>query len=415
MGRLAKDLSRLLIEGGKVPADDVRAAVAGHSSVVGLLRVVQTDLSTAEWRGVGELSHKLADQPRVTDQPLTSVLVSPPSSEAGQLWRNVARLATTAQQEWQQSSAASRPFGPAAWSEIADIAAMAEAIGLLDGDIADSLNAVGRWREASDFRASQFGLIDIAQEVRRLAATGPLPTGPELKPAAVERIVPITTPKTLPDALHALSTLVASANNLPPAQIEQISLIVAEAAKTAAAALRQPADTAPSALLEHAKRLSAVTGYSRRIAPLRPGSGKALAQAQLIRQFIAKLNSRGVTLPPVVARNAASTLPSITQALSEAADRQVKTGLWLLSREGNGPLRWGVSLGSLDEPRMLDKLRRAASHAPHLAEAVDRAPTTVLPKKRPSPRPRTVLAGPLAKRGSPVATVQPWNQLRRGR
>jgi len=215
MGRLAREIAKLLSEGGRVPGEDVRAALAGHSSVVGLLRAVQADMAATEWRGVTDLSQELARQPRINDQPLTSIIQRPTASRAGELWARVAKTATIAENEWHQSTLASRPYGNAAWSEIADIASLSEAIGLLDGDIADSLNAAGRWRDAADFRASQSGLIAIAQEVRRLAGTGPLPTAKDLQPITPETVILAPTQHVIPEALEHLAVLVNSANNLP--------------------------------------------------------------------------------------------------------------------------------------------------------------------------------------------------------
>jgi hypothetical protein len=318
----------------------------------------------------------------------------------------VARAANFAQQEWDQSTLASRPFGDAAWSEIADVATLAEAVGLLDEDIAHSLNAVGRWREAADFRTSQTGLIGVAQEVRRLAGTGPLPTAQDLQPITPETVIPVPTPKQLPEALEHLTALINSANNLPPAQVELISRVVAETAVYAAGALRQPGDPAPAALRAHAERLSAVTGHSKRIAPLRMGSGKAIAQAQQIHHMLRNLQLRGESLSPPVARAAARALPPITKGLLDAAERQVKRGLWLMSREGNGPMRWTASLGSTDEPRILNRLREAHKHGTTVNRFVGLAPTDSKAKKQPSPIPRKVLAGPLADRGSPVPIVR---------
>lgn len=332
MGRLSRALAKLLGEGGTVPMADVPVAVAGQSSVIGLLRAVQADLAATEWRGVTNLSTELARQPRVTDQPLTTVLQVEPTSRAGRLWRDVAKAATVAEHDWHQSTLALRPFGAAAWSEIADVAVMAEAVGLLDGDIADSLNKARRWRDAAEFRASQPGLIALA-------------------------------------------------------------------------------------LRAHADGLAKITGHSKRIAPLRMGSGKAIAQATAIHRVLRNMELRGEPMSARLARPVAKTLPQITKALTDAADRQIKRGLWLLSREGNGPLRWTPSLGTRDEPRILVKLHHANEHGQTLTNVLDRVPKDAKPKpkRQPSPIPRKVLADPLAKRGSPVPIVKLWAEGHRRR
>jgi len=145
------------------------------------------------------------------------------------------------------------------------------------------------------------------------------------------------------------------------------------------------------------------------------GSGKAIAQAQQIHQVLRKVQQSGLPLAPRIARAAASALPAITKGLHDAAERQVKRGLWLISREGNGPLHWSPSLGTLDEPRILSKLREANKHGATVSQFVDRTPGGNKPKRQPSPIPRKILAAPLAERGSPVPIVRPPSELRRRR
>jgi len=259
MGCLARELGHLLSEGGRVPSIDLPAAVAGHSAVVSLLRAVHADVVRPEWTGATRLGPPLFNQPTPTLQPLKPTPPGPAATAAGQLWRTVAEWATAAQYEWHQSSLASRPSGKAAWSEVADLAAMAEAVAHLNGDIADSLAEAGRWEDARALRSSQPELLDTARKVRLAAATGPLPAASDLRPAGSGEILLVPTPEALPSAMNRLASLVTQAENLPPAQVHLISGVVAETATAAARALRQPGDPAPRALLEHARRLAAMT------------------------------------------------------------------------------------------------------------------------------------------------------------
>lgn len=407
MGRLSRELGKLLLEGGRVPGVDLPAAVAGHASVVRLLRAVHDELVPPEWIGVTDLGHVLFDQPNATDRPLRPGPSAPAASRAGERWGNVAEWATAAQHEWHQSTLTSRPTGRAAWSEVADLASLAETIGLLDADIADSLAEAGRWHDAQNFRNSQPKLLATAQNVRTLVAeAGPLPTAPDLKPATTGEVLLIPTPEALPQALDRLSVLITSAADLPPAQVELISGVVAETAIASATALHRNGDPASTALREHAHRLSAVTGFSPHLVPLRMGSGKAAAQAQRVHQLLRNLHLRGTTLSPQIARDAARTLTSITTALTNSVEKQVKAGLWLISGEGTGALHRAVSNPSNDQSRMLDTLRHANKHGGTLSRAVNRAAKDATPKRRHSPVPRKVLAGPLSQRGSPVSPVR---------
>ena len=143
------------------------------------------------------------------------------------------------------------------------------------------------------------------------------------------------------------------------------------------------------------------------------GSGKAMTQAQLIHQMLRKIQQSNIPLAPRIARASASILPSITRALLDSAERQVRRGLWLMNREGNGPLRWTPSLGSYDEPRILNKLRDASKHGPTVTRYVNRNWKGAKPRQQPSPIPRRILAEPLANRGSPLPAISPKTQAPR--
>lgn len=415
MGRLARELGHLLDEGGRVPGIDIPSAVAGHTAVVNLLRTVHTDVTRPEWSSAAPLGQALFAQPTPTHQPLTPAPSGPAATTTGQRWRTVTEAASAAQYEWHQSSAASRPAAQAAWSEIADLAAIAEAVAHLNGDLADSLAEAGRWADAHAIRKSQPELLEAATKVRAVATANPLPVPPELEPALTSEIVLVPTPEALPQALERLSALTIAALDLPPAQVELISQVAAETASAAARSLRQPGDPAAPALLEHARRLSAVTGFSRRIAPLRMGRGTAAGQAQRIRHFLRNLQLRGTTLPAPIARATARTLTSITEALTDTVDRQLTNGLWLISREHSGALHWTTKPGSHDAQQLLDRLRLAHDHSPTLNHTLESTSneTTVAP--RPAPVPRKVLAGPLSHRGSPVHPARAWETLHRNR
>jgi hypothetical protein len=415
MARLSRELGKLLIEGGQVPGVDISAAVAGHASVVRLLRAVHADLVSPDWDGVKDLGYVLFAQHCATERPLVPGPPGPPASKAGEMWRNVTEWATAAQHEWHQSTLSSRPFGETAWSEIADTASIAEAIGQLNGDIADSLAEAGRWFDASNFRANQSGLLEIAQEVRHVAALHPLPPAPDLKPALTDHLLLVPTPEAIPQAVERLRSFITSTDNLPPAQVELISRTVTELAAAAAAALRHTGGSAPQALREFAHRLSAVAGLAKHFVPLHQGNGKAAAQAQRIHQLLRNLKLRGTTLAPHVARSVAGALPSITEALNGSVERQVAQALWMSPRVNAVTPNSAAMLARREGARMLDKLRHANDHGPVLSRAVSQVPRDARRRGKPAPLPRKVLAGPLAQRGSPIPLIRPPQALPRGR
>jgi hypothetical protein len=60
----------------------------------------------------------------------------------------VAKSATVAEHDWSDAVPISRPTGEQAEAEMGDIGALTEAVAVLNGDIADSLNATARWVDA---------------------------------------------------------------------------------------------------------------------------------------------------------------------------------------------------------------------------------------------------------------------------
>jgi hypothetical protein len=394
MNQLAHAISELLLNGAVVPGDDIRAAVAGHSSLVCLLRVIDRDLGLENME-VAHLSFRFARQPIVTDQPLTDVLNAPAASRAGRLWRDVARTATLAQQEWQLSKPSSRPTDTTAWSEIADVAALAEGLAVLNTDIADSLSAVARWKDAASYRAGQSSLVVAARSVRRIAAGQALPAAAELQTAVTTKVLTNLPARGLPEALHRLSSMITTSPHIPPAQIDLITRTTAECALAASAVTgTTPFDLADD-LREHAARLSTATGLSRRIAPLHPGDGIALTQAQEIQRLVTRLRERGQLLGRAESRLTAMAIPHVTQALATSAERQMATGIWVQRQDSSNRLPWGLSRGRHDVPTMVRELRHAAYHARLLAR---RATAARAPNKRPPTPPREVLAQPLAAR-----------------
>jgi len=105
----------------------------------------------------------------------------------------------------------------------------------------------------------------------------------------------------------------------------------------------------------------------------------------------------------------------VTSALTTSAERQLTTGLWLISRESSGKLRWGAPLESTNETHMLTTLRHANQHGETLNQAVNQTPTEAPPTPRTAPAPRKVLADPLARQGSPVPLARLWETLHRHR
>lgn len=394
MARLAGELGKLLIEGGRVPEFDIPYALAGHAAVLQLLTTVHQDLAVRLRTGIADLEQQLANQPLFVNMAPYFSRPGPTAVETGERWRNVAESATKAEQEWRLSTTESRPTGRAAWAEMADVSYLAEAVGLLNAEIADSLAEACNWSDASAFRAGQSGLLETARQIQRLTASDPLPTRVDLEPLDTDEIVTISSQEMLPKALKRLPHLVLNSYDLPPGQLDLITYVTAETAKLTASSLGEISSAATNALQEQARRLSAAVGISRHLVPVRLGDGKAVAQAQRIRHFLIGLYRRGATLSPPVAHEAALALAPITQALTVTATEQVTSGLWMILREENETPRLSLSQNPNNRPHLLAVLDHAQEHGDALNNALGQAPTETVPQ--PPPAPRKILAAPLA-------------------
>lgn len=419
MARLSRAVGELLARGGAVHADDVRAALAGHSSLVGLLKQVHRDVTGAsavryqsitelERHPVAQLGGWLNRQPWISDQPLSIVLNTESVSRAGELWREVAEAATLAQADWDRSAAESRPTADFAWSEIADVAVLAEAVAVLDEDIADSLAAAGRWRDAVDFRAAaRAGLRVTAREVFTLASTGPLPIAADPRPPTPTKVMIGLTPAALPEALGRLDGLLTATTQIPPAQVAAISRVLAETALSAAAALESASPPVVAALKEHAARLAAVAGNARRVAALQPGDRKALAQAEEIHRFLTHRRQRAEPLPIDVADGVARALPEVTASLATTAENQIASHRWVVPQEGSTDVAWGPYRGLDDQPHIIRSLRHAvANNHALVSKSGQLSPTAAAA----GPVPRALLAQPLAARSSVTRPALPGTQ-----
>jgi hypothetical protein len=390
IGRVTTAVAELLLDGGTVPGDDIRAAVAGHSALVSLLRRVDKDLGFEDPHS-RTLAHQLEKQPRVADQALTDVLQATSSSRAGELWRVVAKSATVAEHDWSDAVPISRPTGEQAEAEMADVAALTEAVAVLNGDIADSLNATARWVDAADFRASQTPLLIASRTLRSYLGVGPRKRPvPDLLPSTVDSILISRSVADLPESFHRLARILATTDP-PPQHVDLIASAVADATYSAAATLGTTKNASSSVLLEHASRLASATGHSRRIHALDPGNGAALAQMNAIYKVLKNLPRQTPTQARATARHVAQGVPDITRELANIVERQIKNGQWLLRQEGTG-ITWNVSLGTDDEPVMLHHFWHAAAHSETLRKELSFNQGV---KRQVAPSPRELLAEPL--------------------
>lgn len=374
MHRLTGSIAALL-SAGTVPGDDVRAALAGHVALVELLNTVHHDLAPSGEGAVALLGRLLRDQPRRTEQPLSDVLAADAASAAGQHWREVAKSATLAEHYWRTAVPFTRPQGDAAWTEMADIAALSRAVATLDGDVAESLNHVGRWQDAATYRtAAQSGLRGVAGEVQALAATGPLPPAADLRPRATRTLLLVRRPDDLPAALRQLGHLAATATAINPAHVGFACRAVAETALVAAAGhqkFEQPA--AEKALRLQAAQLAKAAGQTRGVAAIDRGDILTLQQAQEIHLQIVRMRDLRQTAGASLSTDLGAAVNSAFIGLQQTVDHQLGSGRWLTRKHETGYLDWGKVRGPWDTPE-LHKTLTGIEHATAQATASPTGP-----------------------------------------
>lgn len=386
---------------------DLDRAVTARAAVLDLAASVAADLAPRD-RGaakpptlaevdrdpVTSLTRLLASRTRPgLDEWSPSELLdaSEVSTPAGRSWADAGRHAISAQHAW--SAAAPDLNTPHAWRALGAAAALTEAIGVLDTDLAGAATTAGRG-EITTALASAAGLRIAGHETRLLAAAQPDPPdattpppvphpGPSVPPPGA---VPVNTPRALPDAAVRLAALLTHTEVLTPRQIS-----------AAAQAGRDLSVLAAQALPEHREQLAALaqglhaaTGEHRALAALVPATRGAAAvevQAGELHRFtlgwLAAQRAGGAAshaLDADIARQLAHHLSNLTAAITDAATRQVADRRWAIRDRSvhSEATDLQYAIARLDahphhQPRMLADLREARVGAARLSTAT--APT----------------------------------------
>lgn len=411
---LARNLSRLLIAEEPVPPADLASAADAHAATVALLTQLHRDItgilapgrsSTAEEldrHPVAALGRLLADHPRRWYAAPTDIALTPAVTAAGQLWRDVGRHATLAHHAWVTSSPDSRPTGDAAWSALADLAALAEAAATLDPDLARAMTTTGRHDDATNFSAAAVSGIRVAAaESRSLATAGPLPDVEDVT-AARSRPVAVHAAEAVLVAQRRLALLLAQVEDIRPADVERVITTQGRTALIAARLVEDP--RLADELREHARVLAAAVDRPQRVASIGPTDPRPLAQArELLRYFAAAAPDSHTSAAAVgFARGVAE----VSEALSVVATRQTEQRRWLVPEPDHRPGRpiWTRS-GAVGapEPAMLMPLAAVAGAAVKVSEAAG-PPTEGAALARLASRgvpPREALREALTARGCP--------------
>lgn len=425
MSELAATLARTITAGSPIPERDLDVALTGYQATIDLLRGIHRDLtgssqqatprliSEAERNPVGLLGTLLADIPRLAPLSPTEALTQPTRSGAGARWQQITRNAVLGAAAWDAAGPAGRPSGDAAWTELADIAALAQGVVAASDDLAGSLARAGRHTDAEAVRmVGQSGLGVAAEHTGRRAATTAqhpaftlhLPPGPATSPLLPRG------PHDLPEAFRRLTELLHKAAAVAPRDVELIALSIATAAHIGSQSLTRtgiPQDAALAGVLrEHAELLARAHDTTRRLATIDATDPRPVAQAQAIHQLLAGMR-RSTTIPTAdVVRGYAAELTALTTTLDDVTRRQLDTGRWLTPLEGQTMApSWGRADRLTTEPRIAQQIRAAADH---LGSPTARR---VLPKAAPgtstSPRPQQVLKAALAAAASDRSNRMP--------
>lgn len=412
MSELAATLARSIAAGRPIPDSDLDVALTGYQATLDLLRGIHRDLtgssqhatprliSEAERNPVGLLGTLLADIPRLAPLSPTDALTQPTRSGAGARWQQITRHAVLAAAAWDAAGPTAHPTGQAAWTELADIAALTQGVLAASDDLATSLTHAGRHSDADAVQmVRQSGLGVAAEHTGRRATTTQPTVTVNLPPA------PATTPllprnaRDLPEAFHRLTDLLHGASAVAPRDVELIALTIATAAHQGSQPLARtglPHDAALAGVLrEHAELLARASDTTRRLATIAPSDPRPLAQAQGIHQLLAGMR-RTTTIPPAdVVRGYAAELTALTTTLDDVTRRHLDTGRWLTPLEGPtiAP-SWGRADRQATEPRIAHQIRAAADHLRNPA-ARRVLPTPTLGMSM-APRPQQVLQAALA-------------------
>ncbi len=321
----------------------VLANVTGNPGAVGPARAVtfireEHSIQEAERRPVAMLARMLAATPQPIIDPAPEFADRGASSSDGaRSWAEIRRHTLLAGHEW--SERAPTPTGDQQWSAVADVAALARTVAVLDHDL---LEAAQRHPDLDPAVADELqgattsGLRIAATETGAVASAGPTPDwtepGPERNPS---RVLAVNNPGAVVAAQKRLVAQIQSAEHLSP---QAVVLLADGQARFLDAAARALSQTDP-ARAEHARQLAVsirtnITG-TRQLAALMPDDPRPPAQTRALLMGVATSDGRGWQHPssqPYISAIAAGvdTSRAVVRALSTHAAESVRNGRWLV-------------------------------------------------------------------------------------
>jgi hypothetical protein len=420
---LAQGLGRLIsMKPGSLDSAGLQAALSGRTAVLDLLvsvhrevagvspDVVQLTFEDLGRHPVAVLGRALREHPRIrADLSPIDVHALGQPSRPGATWLDVGRHALLAQHHWEGGG---RPLtGDAAWSVLADVAALARAVADLDAALAFDSDRLHRPDVVTRITpAARCTLRVAASETLAIARFGPLPEVVTDRLARYPlKVIPVNRPADLAHGQCRLVELLQRVTAMRPEHVEQVAIANARTCLAVArlATSVSDQDDLATAMRSHAALLGSATNRMGRVTGLDPGDPRPLQQAGELARMLRAVDHGSALDVAVVARNALA----VTRSLAVVTEHATNTGRWLVPDPSGSAIwtRWRIGLR---EPTITTTLRAAAADAQR-ANALPALSRTASSSRQAFTRPHSALSAADAlhagrpRRISPVALTIP--------
>lgn len=424
---LARELAHLAMSRASTTLTrrELDVALAARSETLGMLRTVLSDsvgisreaTGINQWSSFGAgsrrsveeleahpvamLSRTLATHPALRPQDaLSDVLAGRPDSTGDvsptESWAKVARHALLASHDW--STDRPQLNREQEWSAVADVAALAQVITVLDRHLYTAAQA-NREVDPGVVEALETsvrsGLRSASIQAAALAAAGPLPDwGKPTPQPPPTRMLLVNSPN---DAVHAQSRLAAQIDAAKDINPQTVMLLASGQARILGAAAAAMASTDPqraaraTSLARQLKTSSASPQHQ--LAALVPDDPRPLAQTrEILQQVTRSAGSNSSTNDRAALAAVVDRSPTVIRALATHAEQSLRSGRWLMvdpeARRAKDPL-WRQATRDDPEPRLCVSLSAAAAVATTIPVAAPAVPPAV------APPPRQTLSGVL--------------------
>jgi hypothetical protein len=451
--RSVRALTQLAAAGtSSLTRDELDIALSGRRAVIGLMSTVLDDvlglpridgpvtLANVALHPVLGLSGALRQYPiPPTALGPLAAFMQEPQTTAGRAWRDLARHATLAQDHWTTGQPRDLDH-TAAWTAVADVAAMASLLSEVDTDLLRTVKTLtGRTDTVLELeRTTETGLGMIAREVARLADAGPLnDASPDrTPPETAARVLQVGDAHELVPAVRQVGILLRDAQHNSPDLMRRVVIGHARACAAFADVFQGVSDEhnqAAALLREHETRLTASVERCWPIATVDRPDKRAEHQITEVLSTLRMTKASEITAA-VEPKAILAAIAATTRDMTAAVRRHLFRGQWLTPHSDSAPVRsrtweryasWQRVNSHTTLPRQISRLLETRDHAALLAPPEEPpagpprriAPGTSVNPTKQAP-PTADAAAPRPPPGS-TATVQgstvSWRELARQR